>query len=352
MTEITNVDKDVVKREQLCTVGGNANWCSHCGKQHWSKPRDFRELREGRIRARRKDTKTPRPRRPTGERPLRGAWPEAAPPGSPAATRPRFTPPQEAVVASARRAPRSPRLEPVTLQSGDSAPRGRGAPEAAPPGPPSRPASRREDGRDAPRSPTCQTPTRTRPRPRPPRPGAPTAGPPAANSPGPRGKGAPGGYGEREESGRLQAPVRAPRSRRPAAAAPPVSCSARGSAGGGRRRPPGAGRADGGGAARGASPSARSCLRPGVGCEWTPAACQGGVGPAPRVSASERLPRTLLGSRSGRRCAGGPDLRTPRPRMGAPGLSPSRGGGFAALRGRGPKPKPPNGRAKLDSQPQ
>ena len=24
--------KDVEERELLCTVGGNVNWCSHCGK--------------------------------------------------------------------------------------------------------------------------------------------------------------------------------------------------------------------------------------------------------------------------------------------------------------------------------
>ena len=23
------------KKEPLCTVGGNANWCSHCGKKLW-----------------------------------------------------------------------------------------------------------------------------------------------------------------------------------------------------------------------------------------------------------------------------------------------------------------------------
>ena len=29
-----SVDKDVEKREPLCTVGRNANWCSHCGKDY------------------------------------------------------------------------------------------------------------------------------------------------------------------------------------------------------------------------------------------------------------------------------------------------------------------------------
>jgi len=26
--------EDVEKREPLCTVGGNVNWCSHCGTQN------------------------------------------------------------------------------------------------------------------------------------------------------------------------------------------------------------------------------------------------------------------------------------------------------------------------------
>ena len=29
----TNVGKDVEKGECSYTVGGNANWCSHCGEQ-------------------------------------------------------------------------------------------------------------------------------------------------------------------------------------------------------------------------------------------------------------------------------------------------------------------------------
>ena len=28
----TNVGEDMEKREPLCTVGGNVNWCSHYGK--------------------------------------------------------------------------------------------------------------------------------------------------------------------------------------------------------------------------------------------------------------------------------------------------------------------------------
>ena len=32
--EITSVGKNAEKREPLCTVGGNVNWCSHCGKQY------------------------------------------------------------------------------------------------------------------------------------------------------------------------------------------------------------------------------------------------------------------------------------------------------------------------------
>ena len=31
--EITSVGEDVEKKETLCTVGGNANRCSHCGRQ-------------------------------------------------------------------------------------------------------------------------------------------------------------------------------------------------------------------------------------------------------------------------------------------------------------------------------
>jgi len=31
---ITSVDENVEKREPLCIVGGNVNWCSHCGKQY------------------------------------------------------------------------------------------------------------------------------------------------------------------------------------------------------------------------------------------------------------------------------------------------------------------------------
>ena len=34
--QITNVGKDVDKRERSCTVCGIVNWCSHCGKQYGS----------------------------------------------------------------------------------------------------------------------------------------------------------------------------------------------------------------------------------------------------------------------------------------------------------------------------
>ena len=30
----TSAGEDVEKRELLCTVGGNTDWCSHCGKQY------------------------------------------------------------------------------------------------------------------------------------------------------------------------------------------------------------------------------------------------------------------------------------------------------------------------------
>ena len=32
--EITSVGEDVEKRESSYAVGGNVNWCSHCGKQY------------------------------------------------------------------------------------------------------------------------------------------------------------------------------------------------------------------------------------------------------------------------------------------------------------------------------
>ena len=32
-TQITNFSENVEKREPSYTVGGNVNWCSHCGKQ-------------------------------------------------------------------------------------------------------------------------------------------------------------------------------------------------------------------------------------------------------------------------------------------------------------------------------
>ena len=34
--QMTNVGEDVEKREPSYTVGGNVNWCSHCGKQYGS----------------------------------------------------------------------------------------------------------------------------------------------------------------------------------------------------------------------------------------------------------------------------------------------------------------------------
>ena len=32
--QITSVGENVEKGELFCTVGGNADWCSHCGKQY------------------------------------------------------------------------------------------------------------------------------------------------------------------------------------------------------------------------------------------------------------------------------------------------------------------------------
>ena len=33
---MTNVSEDVEKEEFLCTICGNVNYCSHCGKQYGS----------------------------------------------------------------------------------------------------------------------------------------------------------------------------------------------------------------------------------------------------------------------------------------------------------------------------
>ena len=32
--EITSIGEDMEKLKQVCTVGRNVKWCSHCGKQH------------------------------------------------------------------------------------------------------------------------------------------------------------------------------------------------------------------------------------------------------------------------------------------------------------------------------
>ena len=32
--QTTKAGKDVEEGEPFCTVGGNADWCSHCGKQY------------------------------------------------------------------------------------------------------------------------------------------------------------------------------------------------------------------------------------------------------------------------------------------------------------------------------
>jgi len=34
--EIAGVVEDVEKQKLLCAVGGNVNWCSHCGKWYGS----------------------------------------------------------------------------------------------------------------------------------------------------------------------------------------------------------------------------------------------------------------------------------------------------------------------------
>ena len=40
--QTTNVGKNVEKREPSYTVGGNINWCSHCGKQYGSFSKNWR----------------------------------------------------------------------------------------------------------------------------------------------------------------------------------------------------------------------------------------------------------------------------------------------------------------------
>ena len=37
--QTTHVGKDVEKREPLCTVGGNVNWCNHYGQQYRGSPK-------------------------------------------------------------------------------------------------------------------------------------------------------------------------------------------------------------------------------------------------------------------------------------------------------------------------
>ena len=32
--ETASISKDVEKKEPVCTIGGNAHWCGHCGKQY------------------------------------------------------------------------------------------------------------------------------------------------------------------------------------------------------------------------------------------------------------------------------------------------------------------------------
>ena len=38
-SQITNIGKIVEKRNPLYTIGGNVNWCSHCGKQYGGSPK-------------------------------------------------------------------------------------------------------------------------------------------------------------------------------------------------------------------------------------------------------------------------------------------------------------------------
>ena len=42
MKQWTRVGEDVEKREPLCTIGGNADWCSHCGKQYGGSSKNWK----------------------------------------------------------------------------------------------------------------------------------------------------------------------------------------------------------------------------------------------------------------------------------------------------------------------
>ena len=37
----TSVGKDLQKREPTYTIGGNVNWCTHCGKEYGELPYDL-----------------------------------------------------------------------------------------------------------------------------------------------------------------------------------------------------------------------------------------------------------------------------------------------------------------------
>ena len=40
--ETTSVGKDMEKKEPSGTVGGNANWCSHCGRHYGSSSKNLK----------------------------------------------------------------------------------------------------------------------------------------------------------------------------------------------------------------------------------------------------------------------------------------------------------------------
>ena len=48
---ITNVGEDVKKREPLCTVAGNTNWCNHYGNQASLVAQMVKHLRAMRVRS-------------------------------------------------------------------------------------------------------------------------------------------------------------------------------------------------------------------------------------------------------------------------------------------------------------
>ena len=40
--QLISVGADVERKEPSCTIGGNANWCGHCGKQYGGFPKKLK----------------------------------------------------------------------------------------------------------------------------------------------------------------------------------------------------------------------------------------------------------------------------------------------------------------------